>query len=55
MRRFTQKDWDAIATALAFIAAGEWDDETEQRPDFEAILDKVNERRRQVRQTKGEL
>jgi hypothetical protein len=44
-RRLTQKDWNAIATALAFIAAGEWDGEGD-RPDFEAVLDKVNERRR---------
>ncbi len=46
MRRLTQADWDAVAAALAFAAAGEWDSD-EERPDFEVALDKVNERRKE--------
>ena len=46
LKRFTQKDWNVIAVALAFIAAGDLDECEFDAADFEAVLDKVNERRK---------
>lgn len=47
MRRkyFTPKELDIIATALAFIAAGDLDECQYDAKDFDAVLDKINKLR----------
>ena len=45
MTRITRKEWRVIRQALDMVAAGPWDDSCfGERPDFEAILDKVADR-----------
>lgn len=48
MTRLNKKDWDAIAEALAFLSSEDWDHASfGERPNFEATLKKVNERRKE--------